>query len=223
MNTFELSKNCQLFLGMQVEEINQILLCLNAYEKQYKKNEVIARQGEIISSIGIVISGSLHIINDDFWGNRTIITEIHNGQLFAEAYACSLNEPLEVAIIATEKTTVLHLYLNDLLKTCHKQCPFHYRLLENLLSILATKNLLLTRKMEHITKRTTREKILSYLSETSSKLGTSSFTISFNRQQLADFLSVDRSAMSKELGKMQKEGIISIDKKRFHLLTDKQT
>jgi len=103
------------------------------------------------------------------------------------------------------------------------QCPFHYRLLENLLSILTTKNLLLTRKKEHISKRTTREKILSNLSETSSKLGTSSFTISFNRQQLADFLSVDRSVMSKELGKMQKEGMISIDKKSFHLLTDKQT
>ncbi|MFV0396132.1 MAG: Crp/Fnr family transcriptional regulator [Coprobacillaceae bacterium] len=218
MNLFELSKSCPLFQGMQDHELESIFQCLESYEKTYGKQEMIARHGQIITTIGIVLSGSLHIVKDDFWGNRTIITEISKGEIFAEAYACSFNEPLEIAIIANEKTTVLHLHVEYIFKTCKKQCTFHYRLLENLLSTLATKNLLLTRKMEHITKRTTRDKLLSYLSETSIKHGSSTFTIPFNRQQLADFLSVDRSAMSKELGKMQKENIIKVHKNTFQLL-----
>lgn len=223
MNIHALSKLCPLFEGIKITEIEDILRYLKADEKHYQKNQIIASQGEIFNTIGIVLSGSLHIIKDDVWGNRTIITSIDTGQLFAEVYACSTNEPLEVSIISNQSSTVLFLHITNLLKATHLQYHTYTRLFENLLSVLATKNLLLMRKMEHITKRTTREKLLSYLSEMAIKNSCYCFTIPFNRQQLANFLSVDRSAMSKEISKMQKEGLIKVKRNTFHLITTHQT
>jgi cAMP-binding proteins - catabolite gene activator and regulatory subunit of cAMP-dependent protein kinases len=212
-------KLCPLFKDMQEDEIKDALQYLKADEKHYQKNQMIASQGEIFNSIGIVLSGSLHIIKDDVWGNRSIITSIDAGQLFAEVYACSTNEPLEVSIITNQNTTVLFLHITNILKALHLQKYTYTQLCTNLISVLATKNLLLTRKMEHITKRTTREKLLSYLSEIAVQKSCYCFTIPFNRQQLADFLSVDRSAMSKEISKMQKDGLIKVKRNTFQLIT----
>ena len=219
MNILTLLKLCPLFKDMQEHEIEDALQYLKAEEKHYKKNQTIASQGEIFNAIGIVLSGSIHIIKDDVWGNRSIITSIDAGQLFAEVYACSTNESLEVSIVTNQSTTVLFLHITNILKALYLQNHTYTQLCKNLITVLATKNLLLTRKMEHITKRTTREKLLSYLSEIAVKNSCYCFTIPFNRQQLADFLSVDRSAMSKEISKMQKDGLIKVKRNTFHLIT----
>lgn len=218
MNEMHLLEKNPLFKGIQKEEIAGLLTCLHSHEKQYAKNELILRQGASIREIGLVLEGQAHIIRDDYWGNHTIISEVNCGQFFGEAYACVPSSELEVSVIASTDARILFLSIGHILTTCQNACPFHQRIIQNLLSIVAAKNLLLNQKMEHITKRSTREKVLSYLSSQSLRTGSASVTIPFNRQQLADYLSVDRSALSGELSRMQKEGVLTYRKNTFTLL-----
>lgn len=207
-----------LFSGIKQEQIPSMLGCLNATVKHYKKNEFIFHSGDMISTVGMVISGSIHIIKEDYWGNRSILSKELPGDLFGEVYACIKNTPLEVSAFALEETDILALDVSKVLKVCSSACQFHTKLIENLVFILAQKNLMLTRKMEHVSKRSTREKLLSYLSSQSQQCGSNTFEIPFNRQQLADYLFVDRSAMSNELSKMQSEGLITYHKNIFTLI-----
>ena len=159
--------------------------------------------GETTAAVGLVLSGSVHIIQEDFWGERQILNDCGEGQLFGESYACIQSEPLMVSVIAAEKSEVLFLDINKVMTVCSSACTFHSRLIRNLLSIIAGKNLMLTRKIDHMGRKTIREKVLAYLSFHATKQGSRTFEIPFNRQQLADYLSVDRSALSAELSKMQ--------------------
>lgn len=212
-------KNTALFQGIEPNEMEPLLHCMSATQKSYAKGDTIYRIGEPIRSVGLVTSGLIHLVKDDFWGNRSILAEVACGELFGETYACVPSEPLGVSVIATKPTEVLFLDIRKILTVCSSACGFHTRLIHNLLSVLAQKNLLLTKKMEHITKRNTREKLLSYLSSESLKKGSSIFEIPFNRQQLAEYLSVDRSAMSNELSKLREEGILEFHKNKFQLKT----
>ena len=192
-----------------------MLNCLGAERRQYAKGQMICRTGDIVSSLGIVLSGSVLVENDDLWGNSTVLDRIGPGQIFAETYACTPGEPLMVNVVVPESAEVLFLQVGRILEMCPNACGYHNRLIRNLLTLVSRKNFQLNRKLEHMSKRTTREKLLSYLSMESKKANASTFTIPFNRQQLADYLSVDRSAMSNELCKLRDAGILEFNKNTF--------
>lgn len=209
-------KTTQIFQGLEVEEIRNMLGCLNATVTNYDKNEYIYRNGETVKNIGIVLWGNALIIKEDFWGNRSIISEASAGSIFAETYACN-QLPLEVSVVASNNCEILFLDFSRILHVCSSACSYHTHLIQNLMSDLANKNRMLTKKMEHMSKKTTRDKLLSYLSAQYMQTGTSTFQIPYNRQELADYLSLERSAMCATLGKLQKEGLISYHKNTFTL------
>lgn len=213
----DLSKT-KLFQGVSQKEAESMLDCLQGEEKFYQKGEMILRMGDTVSSLGMVLSGSVMIENDDIWGNRSILDQIGAGQVFAETYACVQDEKLMVNVVAAEDAEILFLNTERVIRTCFRSCPFHGMLIKNLLAISAQKNLNLSRRIFHTSPKTIRGKLLSYLSDQAVKWGRPEFDILFNRQQLADYLGVDRSAMSKELGKMQKDGLIKVKKNHFTML-----
>ena len=210
-------KKTSLFRGTSEEELPTLLDCLSPTTREYAKNELILRQGEDVSAVGLVLTGRAQIIEEDFWGNRSILADAWPGDLFAEAYAFLPGERLRVSVVAAEPTGVMLLDGKRMLEVCSSACRFHTRLVQNVLAESARKNLALTRKVSHMSKRSTREKLLSYLSGQALGAGSDAFEIPFNRQQLADYLCVDRSAMSSELCKMRDEGLLQFDKNRFQL------
>lgn len=213
-----LLKNTYMFNGINESEIEGMLKCLNARTMLYKKNEYILRNGETVNSIGMVLEGLALVEKEDIWGNRTIISEISPGSLYAESYACLSKLPAEISVIASDNTTVMLFDIRRILTTCSSSCGFHTKLIQNLLYTIAQKNVLLTKKMEYISKKTIKEKLLAYLSSEAMKASSPTFNIPFNRQELADFLSVDRSALSSEISRLQKKGIISCRKNAFTIL-----
>lgn len=213
---FAAIKHSTLFAGATEAEIAAMLKCLAATEERFEKNRYILRCGDSVQSLGLVLSGSVHVVREDFWGNGNILAEIGPGEVFAESYACT-GEAMQVGVVAQEPTRVLFLNVQRILTVCPSACAHHTRLIQSLLAVLARQNLRLTRTLSHLSQRSTREKLLSYLSSESARQGGASFTIPFNRQQLADYLSVDRSAMSSELGRMQREGLLTFSKNSFTL------
>lgn len=210
-----------LFSGIDAGEIERILTCLGAGVKSYRKGEAVYRAGDRVKALGMVLSGGVHIVNEDVWGNTAILDDIGQGEIFAETYACLPQEALMVTVLAAEDTDILFLYAGRLLDTCSNPCEAHGRLLHNLLMTTAHKNLILSRKIFHTSPKTIRGRVLSYLSFMAVDCGKRRFEIPFNRQQLADYLGVDRSALSNELSKMQRDGLISYKKNAFCLLTDR--
>lgn len=206
------------FAGISSEEIPKMLSCFSAEEHFFEKNQIIFSYGQNIKHIGIILEGSVCIVKEDFWGNANLLAECKAGDIFGEAYAIASDEPLEMNIFSASHSRILFLELSNILTICPNACSFHNRLIQNLLMLCAQKNIRLNQKLEHMSKRTTREKLLSYLSMESKKAQSPAFTIPFNRQQLADYLSVDRSAMSNELCKLRDEGILTFHKNQFLLL-----
>jgi CRP-like cAMP-binding protein len=195
-----------------------MLQCLDAKVRTYPKGECVFRQGEHLSCITVLVEGSLHIQRDDFWGNRSIIQQIGVGEMFGEAYMAPESGAILNDVVAAMDSAVIFFDVKRIITTCSSACRFHSMVVQNLFFAVSDKNRRLVQKLGHMAKRTTREKLLSYLSEEAKRQNSSTFTIPFNRQQLADFLSVDRSAMSNELGKMRDEGLILFEKNRFTLL-----
>lgn len=216
-----LLKNTKMFHGIHENEISTMLSCLSARTVSYKKNEYILRSGEQIHTVGMILDGLAFIADEDIWGKRNIISEISPGMLYAESYACLASFPTEISVLAGEDTTVMLFDIRKVLTVCSSNCDFHLRLIQNLFRMIANKNMLLTRKIGYLSKKTIRDKLLSYLSSESIKVGQKSFTIPFNRQELADYLFIDRSALSNEISKLQKEGILICKKNKFTLLTNK--
>lgn len=212
-----LLKQAKLFENIAEDEIESMLQCLAAEQRSYEKGEAIFYSGERITALALLLEGAVHIQKEDYWGNLSILNEITEGEVFGEVYACLGKEEMLYNAVAVKESVILFLDMNKILTVCPCACPFHSHLIQNLLSVMASKNKALTQKLEHMSKRTTREKLLSYLSGQSIKAGSSSFDISFNRQQLADYLSVDRSAMSNELCKMRDEGMLSFSRNHFVL------
>lgn len=206
-----------LFWGIQEKDFMSLIHCLDGRLISYTKGEIIYHSGDVIQNVGVVLSGSICILEDDFWGNRTILGTAEPGELFGEVYACLQSEVIANNVMANEKTDVLFLDVKRVMTTCSASCNFHNRLIQNLLKVMAERNLMLTQKMRHMSKRTTRDKLLSYLSAQSEKQKSRSFQISLNRQQLADYLAVDRSAMSSALSKLRDEGVLEFHKNNFKL------
>lgn len=210
-------KDSKLFSGIKEEEIEIILNCLSAEKRSYQKGEYIFQIGDHLSEVVLLLEGCIHIQREDYWGNLSILNEISQGEIFGEAYAVPESDAIVNNVLAVTYCEGLFLNFQHILTTCTSNCCFHTKLIQNFFTAIASKNRMLTQKLGHMSQRTTREKLLSYLSEQSIKAGSSSFTIPFNRQQLADFLSIDRSAMSNELSKMRKEGKIDFNKSYFIL------
>ena len=210
-------KRTKLFSGVGDDDISTMLTCLGARLLTYKKGEHVLRQGEHLSDILVLAEGSLHIQRDDYWGNRSILGHIGVGEIFGEAYVAPESGTLLNDVIAVEDSSVVFFDVKRVISTCSSACRFHTMVVQNLFFAISEKNRGLVQKLDYMSRRTTREKLLSYLSEEAKKQNSASITLPFNRQQLADYLSVDRSAMSNELCKMRDEGLLEFEKNRFRL------
>ena len=211
-------KQTQLFAGVGEDEIASMLDCLQARLNTYKKGEYVFRQGEHLNHITVLVEGGLHIQSDDYWGHRSIVNVIDVGGMFGESYAPSDSGALLNDVVAIKDSAVIFFDVRRILTVCSSACKFHSMVVQNLFFAISEQNRKLMQKLGHMSNRSTREKLMSYLSTEAKKQKNSMFTIPFNRQQLADYLSVDRSAMSNELCKMRDEGLIIFEKNKFSLL-----
>ena len=202
--------NTPLFRGMTVPDIEEMLRCLRAVERTYKKGAVILPEGTPTEQLGVVLSGRVIIEMGDVWGNNSVLSSVGAGGIFAEAYACAPGEPLMVNVTAAEDTEVLLMHIGQVLEPCAKVCPRHL-----LLTLCSEKNLQLSRRVLHTGPKSIRKRLLSYFSECIKRTGSYEFDIPYNRQQLADYLNVERSALSNELSLMQRDGLIRYEKNHF--------
>ncbi len=207
-----------LFQGVKEEQMRSMLGCLNAEKRSYEKRENIIRVGDPTGKIGMVLEGCADISRDDYWGNRHIISAVRPSECFGESYAVMHGGAMRVNVQATADTVILFLDMDHILRVCSSACTFHSQIIRNLVTLLSSRNLALNDKMTHITQHTLREKLLSYLSAESLRHHSSYFDIPFDRQQLADYLNADRSAVSGELSRMKKEGLLDYQKNHFRLL-----
>ena len=206
-----------IFSGISEEETEKMLHCLEVRPETFQKEEYILRAGDRVEAFGLVITGKVMIIQEDFWGNRNILSSIEAGQCFGETFACAPGAVLNVNVVAQSPACVLFLNVQKLLTMCPSACSFHSRIIRNLLSDLAGKNLHFNEKVTHLSQRTTRARLLSYLSAEARRHKSGEFDIPFSRQQLADYLSVERSGLSLELGKMKKDGLLDFNRNHFIL------
>lgn len=210
-------RSAPLFSGISEDELTAMLSCLKAEKKDFPKDAFVLRAGDTADSIGLVLAGTVLIVQEDIWGNRNILSKAGPGHTFAAAYACAPGSRLNAGVMAETPVTVLLLNVKRVLNVCPSTCTHHSRIIRNLLSELAEKNLRFSEKLAHMGQRTTRSKIMSYLSAEAQRLGTCEFDIPFSRQQLADYLGVERSGLSLALGKMKEDGLLDYHKSHFLL------
>lgn len=206
-----------LFRGMRPEEIAQAQAALHAREKTYKKDEAILLAGTPTAWMGMITRGGATIESTDLWGNRTILSHVGRGQCFAETYAFLTEETVPVDVIASEDSTVLFFKIGSL-QAADGAEAWGRKLIVNLLTISAHKNLALSARSFHTASKHVRGRIMAYLNTVSLQKRAKSFAIPFDRQQLADYLNVERTALSKELGRMRREGLVECRKNQFRLL-----
>ena len=204
-----------LFQGMTEAEITEALQVLEAHEKRYEKGEILLTAGSVTERMGLVLVGSVTIESNDIWGNRTIISHVARGQVFAETYALLGNEPMLVDVTANEDCLVLFLGAGGMPMRADTPRPWAWKYVTNLLFLSAHKNLLLSGRSFHTAPKTIRGRVMAYLNSVSLQQRSHEFDIPFDRQQLADYLNLERSALSKELGKMQRDGLIACRKNHF--------
>jgi len=217
-NYLEVLRQSALFDGIDGSELAPLLSCLSAKADHYEKGQTVFPSGTSISCFGIVLDGQVQVVQDDYYGNRSILANIGVGNLFGESFACAEIKSLPVSVIASTESELLFIDCRRLVSPCAEACFFHSKLIKNMLSIVSRKNISLTQKIEFTSKRTTREKLLAYLSSEAKRAKSRSFRIPFNRQELADYLSVDRSAMSAELSRLRDDGALKYHKNQFELL-----
>lgn len=213
-------QSCPFFNGMRDDEILSILHCVQASTVARPRGAYILRAGDTTEVMGLVLSGSVLILQEDLWGHRNILSKCTAGDFFGEPYAATSGTVLNVNAVAEDDCELLFLNVKRLLMSCPTACGHHQKLIRNLVSVLANRLLVFNDKITHVSKRSTREKLLSYLSTESVRQASLSFDIPFDRQQLADYLCVDRAAMSVELSKLQKEGILKTKRRHFELIVD---
>lgn len=207
-----------LFRGSKPEEISAMLGCLGTRTRSYEVDEQIHRMGDVISTVGLVLEGSVRVESVSVWGDISVIGIAGPGQLFGEAYAAVPDEPLMVDVLAASPCTIMFLEASKVLTTCPRACPNHARTSANLTAAIAHRSIALSRRILHVTPKTIRAKLLAYLSDQAERAGASEFDIPFDRQRLADYLGVDRSALSAELSRMQRDGILETKRSHFKLL-----
>ncbi len=210
-------KKTDLFRNMTEEEIKSMLQCLNSTTKTYRKDEFIFLAGKTKPTVGIVISGSAQVIKENIHGDRLILKKLEVGDMFGETYAGMGIDTVPVSVVATEEIQVILFELRYILGTCKSACVFHQTLILNLMQNIAKKSAMLNEQMTYLSHKTIRDRLEAYLYEQAEKSGSASFTIPFNRRELAEYLCMDRSAMIRELGKIKAEGIVSYDKNTFRV------
>lgn len=215
---FEILRKCNLFANIEDDNLISMLGCLGARVDLFDKKYTIFSEGSPAKYIGILLSGSAQIEKIDYYGNRNILSDIKPSEVFAEAFACMGAKSLPISVTANEPCEVMFIDCSRILHTCSKNCEFHQKLIFNLMQELASKTIMFQQKIEIMSSRTTRKKLMTYLMFYAKKVGSNSFDIPFNRQELADYLEVDRSGLSAEISKMKNEGIIESDRKHFKLL-----
>ncbi|MDD2190543.1 MAG: Crp/Fnr family transcriptional regulator [Eubacteriales bacterium] len=207
-----------LFQDVSENDLEAMLICLGATERKYEKNDVILLAGTKVSSVGILVEGNAQIIRDDAEGNRAILSELEKSDMFAEAYVAVDHTEIPVTVIATSGCRVVWITFSKIIGTCSSSCGFHKTLIKNMMRVIAIKNISMNEKMRILSCKTTKEKLMTYLNDYSERIGKDKFKIPFSRSELADFLSVDRSAMSRELSRLKDEGYIKYNKNEFELL-----
>ena len=208
----------RLFHGIEQDNLPVMLGCLGYRMETYKKGEFISMEGEHLENIGLVVKGSVDMIKEDFWGNKTILMRMRQGSVFGETFICGSASLATVSFCAASDTEVLFLPFKRVMHTCSNACAFHHRLVENMVQLIADKNLELMRKVEVVTKKTLREKILAYLSQQAQLEGGSYFEIPLGRIELAEYVCADRSALTRELNAMKEEGLLDYDRNMCRLL-----
>lgn len=211
-------KECALFKGIEEENLLRMLNCLGAKVDFFDKKYTVFAEGTPAKYIGIVLSGSVKMVRVDYFGNRSIVMTATQGEIFGEAFACSEVQSLPVSTVANEPSRIMMIDSSHIVHTCQNNCGFHQQLIFNLMKELATKNLRFHQKIQITSNRTTREKLMSYLTFCAEKAGRGDFLIPFDRQELADYLDVERSGLSAEISKLRKEGVIENSKNHFKLL-----
>ena len=216
MDDLTILTECALFHGLREAQIREMLPCLSARQARFRRGQFLLRAGDRVAFAGILLSGEAEVLQEDFWGNSNLLAAIGPGDLFAEAFACA-HAVSPVSVLCKTDGSVLYLNVRAVFSPCEKACAQHKALSQNLIRVLAEKNMQLNEKAGYLSQRSTREKLLAYLSAQARRAGSASFRIPFDRQQLADFLSVTRSAMSAELSRMQREGLLCADRSSFIL------
>lgn len=216
----ETLKKNQLFHGIRQEELQSMMKCLNAQIREYRKGEMIFCEGDPTDYVGAVLAGNVWLVKDDFYGNRSIVASLGETELFGEAFSCAEVKKLPIGVYANTDVTVMLMDCKRILQTCSNACAFHATLIRNLLRVVAKKNLVLNQKIEFISKKTTKEKVMAFLMAQAKEQQSNTFTIPFDRQSLADYLGVERSAMSAEIGKLRDQGYLEVDRKKFRLLKE---
>lgn len=204
-----------IFAGISASQLPEATACLGIFEKSFARDELILRSGEPTELVGVIIDGSVEVRQDDFWGNRSVIAALSSGDCFAETFAAA-GVPLTVDVAAKSACRIAFFSVSGLLSVSG-ECSIKALMEANFIRLLAQKNLLLNERQTHMSQRSTREKLLSYLSSQARAAGSSAFTIPMNRQQLADFLAVDRSGLSTALSRLRDEGVVESDGSTFRL------
>jgi CRP-like cAMP-binding protein len=214
---FPLLQTVELFSGISAAELSPLLSCLRVVVRRYARGQTVFASGESIRHFGVLLSGQVQVVQDDYYGNRSILGQFGPGDLVGESFACAESPSLPVDVIATTDSEAMLIDCRRLASPCEKACGFHNRLVQNMMRVLSRKNIALTRKMQITSRRTTREKLLSYLAAEAVKNRSNQFDIPFNRQELADYLNVERSAMSAELSRLRNDGLLNFSRNRFEL------
>lgn len=215
--TEDVSKSL-LFAGMAAEEIPAVLQCVGYHVKEYRKGETVILEESSISHIGIILSGAVDMVKEDIWGNKTLLVRMHAQELFGETFACGSDQQSAVTFTVPERTRILFLPFHRVIHTCQSACEFHYKLIVNMVRLIADRNRELMRKIEIISKKTLREKIFAYLSMQAQEQKTRYFQLPLNKAELAEYMCADRSALSRELSRMKADGLIDFDKNMYRIL-----
>lgn len=217
-NYFDVLQSCPLFRGISAQNLSAMLCCLGAKISSYDKGETIIAEGEPARYVGIVLSGAVQIMRVDYFGNRSIVAGIEPAELFGESFACAGIASIPVSAVAVEQTRVMLIDCRKITYSCSNSCEFHQQVIFNLLQVVARKNLVFHEKIEVTSKRSTREKLVAYLLLQAEKNQSNCFEIPYNRQELADYLEVERSGLSVEIGKLCRQGVIETERRKFKIL-----
>ena len=218
MDDLILQLNSPLFDGIKPSDMKPMLHCISYHVATYAKGEIIAFEGENLKHIGIVLSGSVDMVKEDLWGNKTMLIRTRQSELFGETFACGNDNLSVVTFVVSEDATVMFMPFSRVMHSCTMACEFHHRLLENMVKLIALKNRNLIQKIDVVSKRTIREKLLAYLSILAQQQNTRYVESPLGRVELAEYLCVDRSALTRELAKMKDDGLIDYDKNCFKIL-----
>ena len=218
VNSIAEQVNSPLFSGIQSGNLDVMLGCIGYHISRFRKGEIIAFEEENIKHVGIVLSGAVDMVKEDLWGNKTMLVRMRRNELFGETFACGEDNMSVVNFVVAEEARILFLPFERVMNSCTNSCAFHHQLIENMVRLIANKNRDLIRKVEVISKKTLREKILAYLSIQAQAQNSRYFEIPLGRVEWAEYLCADRSALTRELTKMKEDGIIEYDKKCFRIL-----